>query len=62
MKMYSEFLLRFRNQDEIQDLCKKILAKFNLPFIKGSEKLSRNIDLDEYQIILKFLRNLILPL
>ena len=62
MKFYSEFLLRFRNQDELQDLGKKILAKFNLPFVKGSEKRSTNIEIEEFKIIRTFLSNLILPL
>jgi hypothetical protein len=59
MKCYNEFLMRFRNQDEIQDLCKKILSKFNVPFIKGSEKRSNNIELEDFKIIKKFLKNII---
>jgi hypothetical protein len=42
-------------------LGKKILAKFNLPFVKGSEKRSKNIEIEEYKIIKTFLSNLVLP-
>jgi len=62
MKCYCEFLARFRNKDELQDLGQKILAKFNLSFVKGSERRSNNIYMEEYKIIRTFLSNLIIPL
>lgn len=58
IKCYWEFLERYRNVDEIQDLAKKILQKFNIIFIQGIKQRSTSIELKEYNNLKIFIRNL----
>ena len=57
LRLFDEFIQRYRRQDELQDLATKIVAKFNLPFILGSAKRSNATDLEEYNSIKLFVSN-----
>ena len=59
IKCYWEFLSRYNNVDDINDLAKKILQKFNLIFIQGTKLRSTSIDLKEYEPLKIFLRNVV---
>lgn len=59
IKCYWEFLERYSNVDDINDLAKKILQKFNMVFILGTKQRSTSIDLKEYNPLKIFLRNVV---
>ena len=59
IKCYWEFLERYKNVDEINDLARKILQKFSLVFILSTKQRSSSIDLKEYNPLKIFLRNII---
>lgn len=50
---------RYKEADELQDLAKKILQKFNLLFIQGSKQNESSIDLQEYVKLKQFMKNLV---
>lgn len=59
IKLYFEFMDRYSHVDEIQDLAKKILQKFNMIFILGTRQRSSSIDLKEFNPLKLFVRNII---
>ena len=59
IKCYWEFLQRYNNVDDINDLARKILQKFNLIFIQGTKLRSSSIELKEYEPLKIFLRNVV---
>ena len=59
IKCYFEFLERYKNVDDINDLAKKILQKFSIVFILSTKQRSSSIDLKEYNPLKIFLRNII---
>ena len=59
IKCYFEFLERYKNVDDINDLAKKVLQKFSIVFILSTKQRSSSIDLKEYNPLKIFLRNII---
>jgi len=59
IKCYFEFLERYKNVDDMNDLAKKILQKFSIVFILSTKQRSSSIDLKEYNPLKIFLRNII---
>ena len=54
-----EFMMKFSDTHEINDISQKILLKFNYAFIRGGASNSEGTDLKEYGMIKLFLRNMV---
>ena len=62
IKCYMEFIRRFSDADELNDLACKIMRSFNMVFLAGAQKSSgdkgADITLYEYRVLRMYLQNI----
>ena len=61
IKCYMEFMRKYNDADELNDMACKIMRTFNLIFVSGAQKSERDkvadVSLYEYRILRMYLRN-----
>ena len=62
IKCYMEFMRKYSDADELNDLACKVMRSFNLVFVAGAQKSERDkvadVTLYEYRVLRMYLRNI----